>query len=121
MDLSKYSLMYNAAAHFASLEKYPEGDLASRVAENTIQGFEALCYALELLSVHGELARRHMGHDRGETLKAAELAAALMPRDIAEAKVAVLEAVYKGMRVDEDETEEVDEVLAELQKKTGNP
>ena len=47
MDLTKYNYVYNAAAHFAAMEKYPEGLWAELVKPGKA-GFDALCWALAL-------------------------------------------------------------------------
>lgn len=128
MNFSKYSFVYNAAAHFAAMEKYPDtedpdteekkGGLVNAVLQGGIAGFDALCWALEELSTQGELVRRNMGYDKQEPISAQTARVALKPYDVIAAKGLVMEAVAKGLRNDEDENNEVDEVLAELQKKT---
>lgn len=117
MELDKYHFLYNAAAHFASMEKYPDG-LMEAVMAGGFSGFEALCWALETLSMQGELARRYMGHDHQKPLKAAEALVLLRPMDVLEARRLVLEAIAHGIRSDRDENEEIDEVLLENEKKT---
>lgn len=117
MDLSQYSYVYNAAAHFAAMEKYSEGLWAELVKPGKA-GFEALCWALAETSMQAELIRRDMGHDKRETLDEAKLHMYLKPRQINEARTIVLNAMTKGLN-SADDGEEVDEVMAEIQKKTG--
>lgn len=118
MDIAKLHLLYNAAAHFAAQEKYPDG-LIGAMAGAGKEGFEALCWAIVELSTQGELCRREMGYDRDGMLTLEQVSRQMLPRDIVVAKQAVLDAVIKGLRApEEDENAEVDEVLAELEKKT---
>lgn len=116
MDLTKYSYVYNAAAHFAAMEKYPDGLWAELVKPGKA-GFDALCWALAETSTQAELVRRDMGHDKREALDEDKLRIYLKPRQINEARTIVLNAMTKGLNSG-DEGEEVDEVMAEIQKKT---
>lgn len=119
MDFSNQSFVYNAAAYFAAQEKYPDG-LGTAILQNGMEGLDALCWALEELSTQGELIRRSMGYDKREPIKAKEAALVLSAYQATEARRIILGAISKGLTAPEDEGEEVDEVLAELQKKTGN-
>ena len=110
------NLVYNAAAHFAAQERYPEG-LSEALSAPGGKGFEALCWAVGELSTQGELIRRDMGHDKKEPLTAEYVRLHLKPSELLAAKSAVIEAMIRGLNSG-DEDEEVDEVLAELQKKT---
>ena len=112
MNLGKYQFVYNAQAHFDAKKKYPDGLLNAIQADD----FDALCWALEELSTQGELIRRDMGHDRQIPLKAETVKRLLMPHQIVDAKNLIYEAIVRGMS--KDENEEIDEVLAENQKKT---
>lgn len=116
MDLSKYNYVYNAAAHFAAMEKYPDG-LFPELMKPGKSGNEALCWALAETSMQGELIRRDMGYDRGEPLAEDALRLYLKVRQINEARGIVLTAITKGLGQDDGE-EEVDEVLSEIEKKT---
>lgn len=119
MDFTQYHLAYNAAAHFAAQEKYPdEGGLIGVITQSGTAGFEALCWALAELSTQGELIRRDMGFDRQEPIRQSQAALYLKPMEIMEARKAVMQAISDGLKTTTDENEEVDEVLAELQKKT---
>lgn len=110
-------LTYNAAAHFNALDKYPDG-LANAITEKGRDGFEALCWALSELSTQTELIRRDMGYDKAPIYPPTFFALHLNPVDLLQAKSEVLNAMTRGLNPG-DESEEVDEVLAELQKKTG--
>lgn len=110
----QYRLLYNAAAHFAAAEKYPEGLLAEMCKPGE-EGLEALCWALSALSAQAELARRAQGYDKGEFQSPEDIRALLMPKDLIPARKAVLEAVSRGLG--DGGEDEVDEVLLELQKK----
>lgn len=117
MDLNQYGYVYNAAAHFAAQEKYPDG-LWAELIKPGAAGFDALCWALAETSMQAELVRRDMGHDRRDALSEDKLRIHLKPRQINEARSIVLTAMTKGLSAD-DEADEVDEVMAEIQKKTG--
>ena len=119
MKLTDYNFVYNAAAHFAASEKYPDG-LIQAMVQNTAGGFDALCWALVELSAQGELVRRHMGHEKRDVLTADKVRAELMPYQIPEAKKIIMDAVVKGIQPPNDENAEVDEVLRDLKKKTGS-
>jgi hypothetical protein len=116
MNLGNYHFVYNAAAHFAAGEKYPEGLMSSIVKPGT-EGFDALCWALEELSTQAELIRRDMGRDKETPLKAETVKRLLMPYQLEEAKKIVFNAIVKGLNPG-GEDEEIDEVLMENQKKT---
>ncbi len=117
MDLTQYSFVYNAAAHFAAMDKYP-GGITTAILQNGFEGFAALCWALQEMSIQGELLRRDLGHEPGETVKAEYAMRNLGVHDVLEARRLVLMAVEKGLKQPGDERQEVDEVLLELQKKT---
>lgn len=116
MDLNQYKYVYNAAAHFAAMDKYPDGLWAELVKPGKA-GFDALCWALAETSMQGELIRRDMGRDKSETLAEDKLRMYLKPRQTNEARSIILTAMTKGLNSG-DEDEEVDEVMAEIQKKT---
>lgn len=115
-DFSKFDFVYNAAAHFAAMDRFPDG-LWSELVKPGKAGHEALCWALAETSLQGELIRRDMGHDKRETLDENKLRLYLKPRQINEARTIVLNAMTKGLSNDDD-NEEIDEVLLENQKKT---
>jgi hypothetical protein len=115
MKLDNYHFIYNAQAHFNAKKRYPDGLLKAIQSDD----FDAICWALEELSTQGELVRRDMGHDRETPLKAETVRRLLMPIQIIDAKNIIYTAIARGMSSG-DETEEVDEVIAENQKKTAS-
>lgn len=114
----EYRLLYNAAAHFAAGERYPDG-LLKEIYKPSSAGLEALCWALGELGRQAELYRRAMGYDPGEMPAETGILAQLMPRDILAARQAVLDAIARGLG--DPQEGEVDEVLLELQKKKAPP
>lgn len=110
----QFRLLYNAAAHFAAEDKYPDG-LIPAITSPGVEGFRAICWVLGELSTQAELYRRYMGYTPEEPLTEDRARAILRPLDIIPARAAILEAVSRGMRGGEDQ--EVDEVLLEIQKK----
>lgn len=116
-DLNKLHLLYNAAAHLDAIKRYPEG-LVQAITQGDEEGLKALCYAISQMSMRGELVRRMQGFEKGEMWAEDEIAAVITPYQMMLAKNMVLEAIMHGMKPPEDEHAEVDEVLAELQKKT---
>lgn len=119
MRLRDYSYVYNAAAHFATVEKYPGAEgIYAELKKGGVEAFEATCWALAEMARQGELIRRHMGETPRETPDAETFALELRPRQIVAAQGIVMDAIRDGLSNKDDE-DEVDEVLAELQKKTG--
>ena len=112
----QYHLLYNAAAHFAAQDKYPYG-LVKEITKPGMEGFYAVCWALAKLSEQAELARRHLGYDHQKPVEEDELRLTLRPNEMIAAKTAIFQAVSKGLG--DPKEGEVDEVLLELQKKTG--
>lgn len=119
LDLNKLHLLYNAAAHLNAVEKYPDG-LVGAMKLETADGLKALCWAVTELSTRGELVRRLQGYEKCELWTAEEVEALITPYQMMQAKGLVIQAVLHGMSVPENEHAEVDEVLAELEKKTAN-
>lgn len=114
--MHQFRLLYNAAAHFAAEEKFPDGLIPAITAPGT-EGFRAVCWVLSELSMQAELYRRYMGYDPAEPISEAKALAILRPLDVIPARAAILDAVSRGMRNGEEG--EVDEVLLEIQKKKG--
>lgn len=117
MKIDTCNLVYNAAAHFAAMDRYGDG-LINAITQKGLAGFDALCWALEELSTQGELIRRDMGYDHAEPIKSENAKKYLRPTQILSAKQAVINAILGGLSIGDDDTQEVDEVLLELQKKT---
>lgn len=119
MDFSKYSFVYNAEAHFKGVDKYPDG-IMEAMQQKGKAGFDALCWLLAEMSLQGELIRKDMGYEPGEVLTEKQIKTHLTIPELNEARGIALSAVVKGLRGDGKEDEEVDEVLAEIEKKTEN-
>ena len=117
MDFSKYSFVYNAEAHFKGVDRYPGGVIEAMQKDGT-EGFNALCWALAEMSLQGELIRRDMGYDKGKTLSEDYLKRNIRLKDLNTARETALNAIIRGLKGEDKEDEEVDEVLLELQKKT---
>lgn len=113
----KLTLLYNAAAHFAAMEQYPDG-LINELTKSGTESFKALCWAIGELSAQAAASRKFLGLETPDPITKEKAAAILRPTDLIPAKTAVFEAVARGLGSRNDE-EEVDEVLLELQKKTG--
>lgn len=92
----EYRLLYNAAAHFAAAEKYPDG-LLNEMSKPGPAGLAALCWAIAELGRQAELARRAMGYDPGDMPEEGTIMARLMPKDILPARKAVLDAMTRGL------------------------
>ena len=93
-------------------------ELVPMLSDTSAAGFDALCWAVAELTTQGELLARYMGRDKRELLTQQRVRVELKPSQIAEAKMLVMQAIIKGVRQEDEEDAEVDEVLEELQKKT---
>jgi hypothetical protein len=125
-------LLYNAAAHFAAQERFPtveaddevdgkpvkrgEGGLLYTIGQSNAQGLTALCWALETMSGQACAARKLLGIRAPEPLDAARLMLDMRPSELTPARMAVMEAMTRGLRAPKDDKDEVDEVLEELGK-----
>ena len=102
-------LAYTGEAMFQLQEKFgTAAELLGAIGKNTRDGLSVACEAAAILAEQGELARRHLGYDKGPIIEAATIRA--IP--------AAMELGY-GREVVE-ENDEIDLGLAELnaQKKT---
>lgn len=117
MDFSKYEFVYNAEAHFKSIDKYPDG-IMEAMQQKGKAGFDALCWLLAEMSMQGQLVRRDLGYDDGEVLTEKKIKTHLKITELNAAREVALSAIVKGLKGDGNEDEEVDEVLAEIEKKT---
>ena len=116
-----YYLCMNATAMFELDELRGENDIVDITQANDKASIEILFKAAEILSEQGELTRRKLGYDNGKILTAEDLHTIAQPIDI----LLLKESVYKAMslgygRESEDDDKEIDLVLQELEKKTGN-
>lgn len=116
MDFDKFDFVYNAAAHFAAADKYPDG-LVKVLLAGDKACFDATCWILAEMAAQGELIRRDAGYDKREIPTEAHFRARLMPHDFNAARTLILDRISKGLHGEEREDEEVDEVLAEIEKK----
>jgi len=117
INFEDYEYLYNADAHFKAMEKFPNGFFQTIVLDNK-EGFDALCWGLAELSMQAELVRRYKGEDSKPYLTEDKVHALMDYTQTPEALRIVVMAVSKGLTgTAADEDEEIDEVLAELQKK----
>jgi len=116
MDFTKYEFVYGAEVHFAGVEKFP-GGLMKEMDKKGRAPFDAMCWVLAAMAEHAELLRRDLGHDKREVPSADYFKLHMKLKDIMPAKQIILNCIAKGLRGETDEDEEVDEVLAEIEKK----
>ncbi len=96
-------------------------ELTDTMEANSRIGFEAVCGAAAILAEQGELCRRSMGYEPEPLCSAEDIAATMVPTDLARLKLAVVSAITLGYgREIRPENDEVDLGLSELneQKKT---
>lgn len=101
--------------------KIDQKDFVAMLFTKSAEGFDALCWAIVELSTQAELQNRYMGRDPREMLHMERVRVELKPTQVAEARAMIMNAIVKGISPAENENAEVDEVLEQLQKKTGNP
>lgn len=118
MKIESIRLLYNASAHFAACEKYPDG-LIKEMQKPGAESFDAMFWALTETAKQSELYRRFLGERPRKILTEAEWRTILKPGQMAKAAEIVLQAVIAGLGDGTDDEEEIDEVLMELEKKTG--
>jgi hypothetical protein len=114
---NKYYMVYNAEAHFQTLEKFGE-DAYKTVLLPTREGWDAAVEIAAIALEQGELCRRAVGHDRGVIPTVLTLKAFTSLGDVVFFKNKVLEAMTAGLNREVADDGEVDEGLAELEKKT---
>jgi len=117
MRIDSVQLLYNAAAHFAAAEKYPDG-LMKELQKIGVASYEAAFWTFAECAKQAELWRRFMGEKPRKILTEAEWRMAIKPAQIEKMVEKVIEAISAGLAQDKDEDEEIDEVLLELEKKT---
>lgn len=116
-----YYLLFNAAAMFTIDELRGEQTIVDITQTNDKASVEILFKTAEILSEQGELTRRKLGYDKGTFLTADDLHTMAQPVDIMLLRLAVYRAITIGYdRESEDDDQEVDLVLQEIEKKTGN-
>ena len=94
-------------------------NFVSLITQPTQEGFDALCWAVAELATQGELLRRHMGYEPRELLTAEKVRREHAPHQVTQSISFEMAAVIHGIHEPSDADDEVDEVLEELQKKTG--
>ena len=115
--LEEQHMLYNAAAHFDAQERFENGIFAE-IGKPGVEGYLALCEVASMTMEQAELLRRAMGHDPSPIRTAEEIAVLMMPGQIWKIKQRVMETVIQGLAPEPpDEHEEIDEVLAEIEKK----
>lgn len=118
----KVHLAYTVNAMFDINDIIGEKDMFEILGENDRKNFQAFCEIIAVLAENGEQCRRQAGYPKGETVSANELKVKMIPRDYMDAKSAALQAIMIGLKrgvIDQDE--EIDEGLAELEKKENRP
>lgn len=123
IENKNYFILFTGETIFLAKELFKgeemDGGTITAIAENTKNGFEALCKALEFMSEAGEAYRKYMGYEKKETLKADYIKKVLLPYEIADLKNIIAETVVKCFKKEIEEPEqEIDLGLLELQKKT---
>ena len=95
--------------------------LLVRCASATQDGVRTLCRTAEVLSRYGEAAKKALGMEAGEALRAEVLESILTQEDRMALLEAVMETIRRGVSSElSDKYEpEADVVLEELKKKTG--
>jgi hypothetical protein len=99
----------------------PEGErgVLDIMAENTPDGFQALCQVAHILAEQGELCRRYLQHTPNRIPPVEELERCLSPMQLLNLRTAVIRAVNAGYGQPDGETGgDIDLGLAELEKKT---
>lgn len=111
----------NATAMFELDELRGEQTIVDITQADDKASTEILFKAVQILSEQGELTRRRLGYDKGTFLTVNDLWLMTQKLDILNLKFATYQAVTLGYgRESEDDDKEIDLVLQELEKKTGN-
>ena len=74
MKIESIKLLYNAAAHFAACEKYPDG-LIKELQKPGVESFDAMFWALTETAKQAELYRRFLGEKPRKVLSEAAIRA----------------------------------------------
>lgn len=119
---AEYHLIYNGEAKF-EIEELTDGDeLFMRLSPTDREGFELLLRAVEIMSQQAEACRRYENLDIGPAFSSAEQAKLVLPADLPRLHAAAVNAILKGLGAEVGgEDEEIDEGLAELNKKKESP
>lgn len=117
INFDDYTFLYNADAYFKAQEKFPDGFIGKLLNQDK-EAFDTLVWFLAEMSLQGELVRRYMGEDKKDFLTEEKVRHMMSIKDMPEALKIVVDTIKKGLEIQSDENEEIDEVLMELQKKT---
>ncbi len=117
IKLESVELLYNAEAHFAAAEKYPDG-LIQELQKKGVESYEAMIWAFVETAKQAELYRRFMGEKPRHVITEKEARMLLTAGQLRIATKMVMDAIIDGLG-EGDGDEEIDEVLMELEKKTG--
>lgn len=120
INFDDYTFLYNADAYFKAQEKFPDGFITILLKQDK-EAFDALVWFLAEMSLQGELVRRYMGEEKKDFLTEEKVRHLMTVKEMPEALKVVVSTIQKGLEIETDENEEIDEVLAELQKKTETP
>ena len=83
-------LAYTGEAMFQLQEKFgTAAELLGAIGKNTRDGLSVACEAAAILAEQGELARRHLGYDKGPIIEAATIRATITPSEIASLRAAI--------------------------------
>lgn len=117
-DINSVPLFYNAAAHFAAAEKYPNG-LLEELKKPNADSYEAVIWGFAEMAKQAELYRRFMGETPRRILSADEWRNMLTMQQLRQATKRVIETMVESANDDGAETEAIDVVLQQIEKKTG--
>ena len=102
---------------YLKAEDGEEKDLIDALGDVSAEGFKPFCGIAGCMARGGELLRRSLGYEKGIVYTEERIRAQLLPSELADLKIACMDAALAGMRR-EHEPEETDLGLAELEKKT---
>lgn len=116
-----YQLLLNGAALFDIYDQFgTDISVLDPIKDKGREGFEAVCWYLEVLATQGELYRRREGLDAGPIPAADMFEVYLSPLDVPRARTAIQEAIAAGFaREEAEKPKEIDVGLLEIEKKTG--
>lgn len=115
-----YYLFFSADAMFRLQEQYGAiKDILDALVISAPQNYEVLIGTACILSEAGELARRHMGYDKGAFLTSDEAHAVIAPMDMPKLRNAVIVTISVGYGREVEDKEDKDLTLIELERKQG--
>lgn len=117
IKIESVDLLYNAEAHFAAAEKYPDG-LINELQKRGVESYDAMIWAWTEMAKQAELYKRFMGESPKKIMTEKDARTLLTAGQLRIASTMVMNAIIDGLG-EGDGDEEIDEVLVELEKKTG--